>query len=294
MAIRPVKFKRERGFLTFAQNTKGVDYVRLAYALALSIKATQSQHAYLSIAVTPGQEVPEKYRWAFDEIIDIPWVDEAKNSDWKLENEWKAYHLTPYKETIKLDADMLFLADYSDWWDILAKNDISPTLNVRTYKDALVSSDYYRKTFTSNELPNVYSGFFFFKQSDAVLEFFDLIEQITHNWEMFSYEFLDNTRPAKFSTDVAYALALKIIDNFGEYDTGIETCPTFVHMKSRLQNWNLGELDENWMKYVGTYFTPELNLKVDLQTQYYPFHYHLKEFLTDEILDFLEDRVDAK
>ena len=35
------EFKRERGFLTFAQNST-TDYVRLAYGLALSLKATQS------------------------------------------------------------------------------------------------------------------------------------------------------------------------------------------------------------------------------------------------------------
>lgn len=294
MTIRPVKFKRDRGFLTFAQNTKDTDYVRLAYGLALSIKATQSENAYLSIAVTPGQEIPEEYKWAFDEIIDIPWNDNAEHSSWKLENEWKAYHITPYRETIKLDADMLFLADYSHWWDSLARNDISPTLNVLDYKGNIVESDFYRKTFTSNSLPNVYSGFFYFKQTDLVQKFFELVELITFNWEMFTYEFLDSTRPMNFSTDVAYALALKVIDTHGELSTGIPNCPTFVHMKSQLQNWRLDNLSEVWTDQVSCFFTPDLKLKVDLQNQYYPFHYHLKEFLTDEVVGFLEDKVNAK
>jgi hypothetical protein len=91
------EFKRKRGFFTFAQNGTH-DYVRMAYALALSLKATQTDVPYLSIGVTPGQVVPEKYKWAFDEIIEIPWGDAAKTSSWKLENEWKAYHMTPYEE----------------------------------------------------------------------------------------------------------------------------------------------------------------------------------------------------
>ena len=35
--------KEQCGFFTIAQNTEDCDYVRLAYLLALSIKATQSE-----------------------------------------------------------------------------------------------------------------------------------------------------------------------------------------------------------------------------------------------------------
>lgn len=292
--VRPVKFKRDRGFFTFAQNSKDTDYVRLAYGLALSIKATQREHGFLSIAVTPGTIVPEEYRWAFDEIIEIPWTDNAVNSSWKLENEWKAYHITPYRETIKLDTDMLFLADYTDWWDSLARNDISPTLDVVDYRGNTIRSDYYRKVFTENSLPNVYSGFFYFKQNERVQEFFQMVELLTFNWEMFTYEFLDSNRPKYFSTDVAFALALKILDLDGDFSTHIKECPTFVHMKSHIQGWAVDVTTEDWTQYIGSYFTPDLKLKIGLQNQYYPFHYHLKNFLTDEMIEFLEESVNAK
>ena len=49
--------KRPRGFLTFAQNGK-LDYLRMAYAMALSLKATQRE-PYLTVVVTPGTVVPE-------------------------------------------------------------------------------------------------------------------------------------------------------------------------------------------------------------------------------------------
>jgi hypothetical protein len=39
------EFKRKRGFFTFAQNGTH-DYVRMAYALALSLKATQTDVPY--------------------------------------------------------------------------------------------------------------------------------------------------------------------------------------------------------------------------------------------------------
>lgn len=289
--MRPNNITKERGFLTFAQKTPDVDYIRLAYGLALSIKATQTKHGNLSIAVTPGEKIPKKYEWAFDEIIEIPWDDNAKNSTWKLENEWKAYHITPYQETIKLDADMLFLSDYTHWWDILGKTSLTPTVNVVDYRGRIVTSDYYRTTFTKNELPNVYSAFFYFKQDQTAMDFFNLVELITFNWEYFTYEFLDNSRPKQFSTDVAYGLALKILDVFEENRSILPDLPTFTHMKSHLQDWDLPDLDENWLNYVGAFYTPDLQLKIDLHTQQFPFHYHVKEFLSDEMIEMLEDKV---
>ena len=41
-----------------------------------------------------------------------------------LLNLWQLYWATPYDETIVLDADMLFLNDYSYWWDYLSKFDL--------------------------------------------------------------------------------------------------------------------------------------------------------------------------
>ena len=43
--------KEQCGFFTIAQNTEDCDYVRLAYLLALSIKATQSEIKSFAVAV---------------------------------------------------------------------------------------------------------------------------------------------------------------------------------------------------------------------------------------------------
>ena len=41
----------DRGFLTIAQNTDGVDYLRLAYAQAMSIKLTMPGSQYCVIVI---------------------------------------------------------------------------------------------------------------------------------------------------------------------------------------------------------------------------------------------------
>jgi len=60
-----------KGYLVIAQNSSH-DYVRMAYALAMSIAITQKQVRKLSIAVDKNTVVPEKYKTVFDNIIDIP------------------------------------------------------------------------------------------------------------------------------------------------------------------------------------------------------------------------------
>lgn len=279
----------DRGYFIITQNNKQYDYIRMAYALALSIKLTQKKINSVSIAL-PGTEeqlVTEKQRWLFDNIIELPWGDDADNNEWKINNKWKYVHCTPYKETIILDADMLFLSDYSNWWNVLENKPVWATTQVRTFRNEIVTDNYYRQTFINNNLPNIYTAFMYFKNSEQ--EIWDLAK-LTHiimkDWNYYSRKYLDATRPTWLSADVAYALAMKILDITTECTAPLEI-PTFIHMKSRIQNFkNLA--DEDWTKYIPTYFTTDCKLKIGNYKQYYPFHYHIKEWLTDDIINKLE------
>ena len=46
-----------KGFLLLAQNTGGIDYIRMAYALALSIKNTQK--ANHNVCLVTNENVPD-------------------------------------------------------------------------------------------------------------------------------------------------------------------------------------------------------------------------------------------
>ena len=280
------QFKRDRGYLVFAQNNSTVDYVKIAYGLALSLRASQRDHGFLSIVVTPGTIVPDHYREVFDEVIDVPWHDAAKNSEWKLENEWKAFHATPYRETIKLDADMLFPTDITPWWDILARQDMWMATEVETYRGDVVDSDFYRKIFTSNDLPNVYTAFTYFKAVPHVQEFFDFCGTIYDNWEKFSWDYLDETRPDTASTDVVFALAAKLMGRIDEV-TSSQPIPRFVHMKTRLQGWP-DDLSEDWRLHISMAVSNDGQLKIGRYNQVLPVHYQIKEVLTDQLISRYE------
>lgn len=278
-----------KGYLILAQNSGEDNYVRMAYALALSIKATQSEVNQVAIAVT--EPFDDKYKKAFDHIIDVPWLDHAANSNWKIENKWKYYYMTPFDETVVLDADMLFPRDISSWWDILSEKEIWITDKPRTFKGEIITSTKYRTTFVSNNLPNVYTAFMYFKKTSLTAELFKLVEIIFQNWERFYYEYMDETRPRNLSGDVAYALAIKILGVENECFGNLDTVPSFVHMKSFLQNVDEKFLSEDWTKNIPTYFSEDCTFKIGNYEQYLPFHYHIKTWLTDEMISLLEKKV---
>jgi hypothetical protein len=282
-----------KGFFTIAQ---GDSYVRLAYALALSLKLTQKEYSALSIGVTPGTKLPPKYLEVFDSIIEIPWEDAAKNSKWKLENEWKAIYMSPYDETVKLDADMLFTSDISEWWNILSNSDVVFATEASTYRNEKVDSDYYRKVFTENSLPNVYTAFFYFNKSPIAFELFKLAEHIFNNWVRYFYVFLEaEHRPAFVSTDVVFAIAAKILDIPAQNNRTAISIPTFVHMKTQLQKWHIDRnslpIPEEWNKVIQVYFNDECELKIGNYQQTRPFHYHVKDFITDDIITTMERKL---
>lgn len=273
-----------KGFVVLAQNTDTIDYVRQAYALALSIKLTQKTVSNISIIT--NDPVSDNYKQVFDQVIDIPWGDASEGSRFKVENRWKIYHASPYEQTIVLDTDMLVLDDLSSFWNTFENYDVYYTSKVYDYRSKLVTSDYYRKAFTANNLPSIYSGLHFFKKSEFAQEFYSWVELITNNWEMFYGHFVSEYYPDRASMDITAALAARIMD--AEYKiTNYKHDPvTFTHMKSRIQSWS--EPTDSWMQSVAVYFDKDCNLKIGNFQQQGVFHYTEKDFLTDKMIEKLE------
>ena len=281
-----------KGYIVIAQNTKDTDYLRQAYALALNLKLTQSTVSNLTVCVDAAtkKHITTKHKQVFDHIVDIPWGDAAKDhTEWKIHNKWKYLHMTPYDETVILDTDMLFPTDVSHWWSILAQRDVWATTKVRTYRGEVVDSTYYRRHFEANNLPNVYTAFFYFKKSSLASELFAMTEIVFQHWERFFFKYMPSGKPDYLSGDVAFALAMQLL--------GIEhlcTCentdsvPTFVHMKSHVQNIRGVNIHDKWTQSLPVYYNNYANFKVGNFQQSLPFHYVEKHWLTDAMLKQME------
>jgi len=298
------KFKRQRGYITIVQQSEGIDYLRMAYALALSLRATQSSVSHLAVAVLPGTKVPKKYANVFDEVVEIPWGDDAAREKWKIQNKWKVYHITPYEETVLLDCDMLFPMDVSHWWNVMAHRKMWTTTTPRDFRGNPILNSKYRAVFEKNQLPNVYSAFMYFKQDEEVHEVFDYARRQVYFWsemrDYYQYRQLSDediiaysknprfryhwnhhykTIPHKVSGDLMFAYAMKALGR-EEWAPSV-SLPTFTHMKAGDQKVNS---DDDWKAVLSLTMKRDLTLVIDNYVQRYPVHYHLKDFLNDGII----------
>lgn len=269
-----------RGIVVLAQNNKKTNYVLQACLLAMSLKATNPDE---KISIITNNRVPKDYKPLFDKIIRIPWDDAAKKSDWKVENRWKIYHVTPYNETVVLDTDMLILQNINAWWNLLSKYDLFFTTRVNTYRDELITDNYYRKAFVANELPNIYTGFYYFKKSDLAHEFFTWLEIVVNNWELFYGTYNKQNYNSWLSLDISAAIVTKILNAEHKITNKRAKFPTFTHMKPKVQGWK--ENVESWQDAVGIYLTDDCKLKIGNYLQTGIFHYTEDSFVTDNIID---------
>ena len=271
------------GYLIVVSKDKNVDYLKCAYAAALSIKNTQKP-GYDQVALVIDDKFDVKRLaspWVFDFVI-----------EWNQEKHWDGRSwmdkLTPFEHTVCIDADMLFLRDYSHWIDYLIENkELYVSNKAFTYRGEEITSDYYRKAFTKNDIPNLYSMFTFFnKKSDLAKEFFTLGRYILKNPTEFKNLYMGEHKPKVVGTDEAFGLAAKILDIADDIAHDLDF-PRVVHMKPMVQNWPWTA--DKVTEHAGFYLNRNGNLKIGNYQQYDIVHYVEKDLITDETINILEE-----
>ena len=278
-----------KGFIVLAQNTDSVNYVKQAYALALSIKSSQVEN---SISLVTNNTVPKKYREVFDNIIPIPWYENTTTSSrFCAEHRWKLYHASPYEETIVLDTDMLMLEDISEWWKYCNNYNLKFCSRVKNYKLDTVVDTVHRKAFVENKLSNPYYALHYFKKSQEAHDFYKVLEFVINNWEWCWGVYTPLARQEWVSMDLAIAVAIEIT---GCYNSVFDRCCPleFIHMKTPLQGWPLSLA--SWQ--AGTHYV--LNSRGELIVgnirQSKLFHYIENDFLSKQIIEQLEELSNGK
>lgn len=268
--------QEQQGFLTIAANTAEVDYLHLAYLQALNIKATQRIKSF-AVIVDPAtnQQIQEHHKQAFNYIIEAP---ASTTGPYGLEVQ--AFWLTPFKETVKLESDLLLPSSIDHWWRAFRLRDIVLSTGCKNYLQNESTSQRYRKLFDDNNLPDVYNGLMYFRYSKTAADFYRLAAEIFNNWVTVQATLL-NCRDEYPTTDVVFALAAEIV--------GRELCTipsldfvNFVHMKpaingypesARFQDMYVTEFDRGM-------------IRINNVNQYHPVHYHEKDFPTEEMYEY--------
>jgi len=266
---------KSRGFVIFAE---GEEHFRQAYLAALSIQASRNQYP---VSVVTNCSLKTKYFDIFDKILDIPWYKQD-NTLLKTENRWKVYHASPYNETIVLDSDILVLQNLEYFWNLMQNYNLYFPSRVFTYRKELVDSDFYRKAFYANDLPNFYNAVHFFRKCDQTKQFYEWVELVNNNWELFYGNFCKKHYPKHPSMDITVAIVSKILDCDREISNQNQNMPEIVHMKPRAQRWINPK--SRWQDRVGVYLDENLQLKIGNHRQDTIFHYTENDFVTDDII----------
>ena len=243
-----------KGFVIMAQDTEKTSYTKCAETLKKSILRVMP-NANVTIITTDM----------------LPYGDLAKDSDWKLINDWQVYEASPYDYTIKLEADMYIPRNIDHWWDILKDRDVVVSSTIRNFKQEISDIRFYRRFIDDNNLPEVYNAITYFKKSEEAKYFFSLVRDVFENWE--EYKQILKCNPQELATtDWVYAIACHLM--------GVEktTLPTFnemsmIHMK---QHINMIP-SEDWTDSLVYECLPD-QIRVQTIPQQYPFHYHVKTF----------------
>jgi hypothetical protein len=260
--------RQGRGFITVACNNKDINYLENAYYLAASVKETQ-QNSNVTVLTDQRSldQTSQKIQNIFDNIIIVENLS-------GFDVETVVWAKSPYKQTIKIEADCILPTSIDHWWDILDQKDVVLTNQVSTYYNEIITNRSQRKLFDDNNLPDVYSAFYYFRYSLDSRRFFNLVSNIFNNWEWFKNQYLKNCRYEYPVTDEVFAIAAKIY--------GIENCtltqsvPSFVHMKNVLNNL---PVDDDWWNYV--YFEKnEYAFNIGHIKQMLPLHYQNKNFIS--------------
>jgi hypothetical protein len=238
--------KAERGYIIPAL---GAVYVECAHRLAASIKQFH-----------PTADIT---------IIDrdlLPCGDQGGYA-----NDWQMFQASPYRQTIKLEADMICASPIDHWWTLFELRDVVISQGCRDFYDQPAISRHYRQIFDRNDLPDVYNAVTYWRRSQTAQQFFYIVKIIFENWGRFRslLQFSDEEP----TTDVVYAMVASYM--------GTETVtlprglgPTIVHMKKHM----IGTLTDDWTKELVWEENP---FRINTVAQWGLVHYHIKEWCNE-------------
>lgn len=249
----------ERGYLIPAIDTDSVDYLSCAIQLARSIK---DWHPDANISVLTVKRCDDP---VFDHVIPLPFGDLEGYA-----NDWQIFHASPYRQTIKLEADMIAASPVDHWWTMLEHRDVVISVGARNFYNKSATSRKYRRLFDANNLPDVYNAITYWRVSKTAQEFFNLVRQIFTHWNEFKK--LLKHPDEQPTTDVVYGMAAVIMGpERVTLPPGLG--PTIVHMKQDL----IGTQSPDWTKEL-VWENTHPGLRIHTVAQEGFVHYHNKEW----------------
>ena len=215
-----------KGIIIFAQNNEYVNYAEQACACAGYARKNLS--LFDEICLITNAETLESNETLINEYFDRvivsdsfqpdnirlfkDTVDKLEYASFKNMGRSEVYDLSPYDETLVIDADYFIMNDILDQvWD--SENDVMINCKYRDVSGRHKENIEYLDNFS---IPMYWATVFYFKKSDYTRHLFTLINHIKYNFKYYYY--LYNCTGNLFRNDFAFSMALHILNGGVEFE----------------------------------------------------------------------------
>lgn len=185
--------EKSRGIIAFASNTETTDYISIAKKTC-RLAGQVLNLPFTIINVEDNTFVNSRYD-----------IDTNTQVQWKNSNRYQAFELSPYDETLVIDADYLILdKNINKIFDI----NFDYIIQKRSY--ALTQT--WPNTMGPYSHEHVWATVFAFRKTKKAKLFFNLVERIQNNYGY--YHSLFNIRERNYRNDFAFAIADIILNGY--------------------------------------------------------------------------------
>jgi len=224
---RTRKQEISRGVVLFAFNSSKYNYVEMAEYCARRVKSFLD----LPTTIITDEESAETITYDFDNIII---VESDKNNIresqvWINKGRYQAYELSPYEETLVLDADYVVNSD-----KLLKTFDFSDSFCCHNRTEMLMYPEAPQEFLSSYSYSSLWATVIMFKKSNRAKQIFEALEMVQNNYD--HYANIHSFVGGIFRNDYALTLALKIVN--GHSDVRSDYIP-----------WNLVHVGKNTSVY---------------------------------------------
>ena len=196
-----------RGVVIFAFNSEAIDYQAMAAWSAQRIKRHLGLPTTLITDKRPKSSV-------FDNVVLTTaeaggtrhFSDIGHNVTWYNKNRANVYELSPYKETLVLDADYVVASDQLNTLFNIAEDFVAPktaydVTSQQTFDDL--------NTFGSYKMPMAWATVMRFRRSDLSRNIFLMMQMVRENWQ--HYRNLYGIKNSNYRNDHALSIALNTL-----------------------------------------------------------------------------------
>ena len=215
-----------RGIIIFAQNNEYINYAEQACACAGYARRSLSLFDEICLitnteTLAPNETLINEY---FDRVIISDnfqpenirlfkdTTDKLEYAPFKNMSRSEVYKLSPYDETLVIDADYFIMNDILDQvWN--SDNDVMINSKYRDISGRHKENIEYIDNFS---IPMYWATVFYFKKSDFAENLFTLISHIKYNYKYYYY--LYNCSGNLYRNDFAFSMALHILNGSVAFD----------------------------------------------------------------------------